>query len=152
MSESNQKIFRQQTPRAMLNTAVNEVGAYLQATRALAVVGAQGRPPELSAEFCAQGIRPAPAAQVVFLLAQMEKAEPDELGGLVVEAAEGSVLAELGLATALGVVITDKETQTPNGMLIVGHSGPHKWKPNEPHFPQPIAAQPALTRTPTPPP
>ena len=141
ISEINQKIFRQQTPRAMLNTAVREVGDYLGSTRALAVVGAQGRPPELSAEFCGQGIRPAPAAQVVFLLAQMEKAEPDELGGLVVEAAEGSVLAELGLATALGVVITDKETQTPNGMLIVGHSGAHKWKPNEAYFLQAIGDQ-----------
>jgi diguanylate cyclase (GGDEF)-like protein len=141
ISEINQKIFRQQTPRAMLNTAVHEVGDYLRSTRALAVVGAQGRPPELSAEFCAQGIRPAPAAQVVFLLAQMEKAAPDELGGLVVEAGEGSILAELGLATALGVVITDKETQTPNGMLIVGHSDVYKWKPNEAYFLQAIGDQ-----------
>src|SRR5216683_3090745 len=38
ISEINQKIFRQQTPRAMLNTAVNEVGTYLRGTRALAVV------------------------------------------------------------------------------------------------------------------
>ena len=141
ISEINQKIFRQQTPRARLNTAVNEVGDYLRATRALAVVGAQGRPPEMSAEFCAQGIRPAPAAQVVFLLSQMEKAAPDELGGLVVEAAEGSVLAELGLGTALGVVITDKETQTPNGMLIVGHADAHKWRPNEAYFLQAIGDQ-----------
>src|SRR6266403_3866024 len=37
ISEVNQKIFRQQTPRAMLNTAVNEVGSYLRVTRALAV-------------------------------------------------------------------------------------------------------------------
>src|SRR5262249_6056012 len=42
ISEINQKIFRQQTPRAMLNTAVNEVGGYVRATRALAVVGAPG--------------------------------------------------------------------------------------------------------------
>jgi tetratricopeptide (TPR) repeat protein len=49
ISEVNQKIFRQQTPRAMLNTAVNEVGTYLRVTRALAVVGAPGRPPELAA-------------------------------------------------------------------------------------------------------
>ena len=40
ISEINQKIFRQQTPRAMLNTAVNEVGGYLRAARALAVIGA----------------------------------------------------------------------------------------------------------------
>ena len=76
----------------------------------------------MSAEFCGQTTKPAPGAQVVLLLAQMEKAEPDELGGLMVDATEGSILAEMGLATALGVMITDKETQAPAGMLIVGHA------------------------------
>jgi diguanylate cyclase (GGDEF)-like protein len=141
ISEINQKIFRQQTPRAMLNTAVNEVGTYLRPTRALAVVGAPGRPPEMAAEFCAHGVKPAPGAQVVFLLAQMEKAEPDELGGLKVDATEGSILGELGLATALGVMIMDKETQMPAGMLIIAYADAHKWKPNEAYFLQAIGDQ-----------
>ena len=141
ISEVNQKIFRQQTPRAMLNTAVSEVGAYLRGTRALAVVGTPGRPPEMAAEFCAPGVKPAPGAQVVLLLAHIEKAEPDELGGLVVQATDGSILSDLGLATALGVIITDKETQMPAGMLIVGHAEPHKWKPNEAYFLQAIGDQ-----------
>jgi diguanylate cyclase (GGDEF)-like protein len=141
ISEINQKIFRQQTPRAMLNTAVNEVGGYLHASRALAVVGTPGRPPEMAAEFCGQGIRPAPGAQVVFLIAHMEKAEPDELGALIVDAADGSILSELGLATALGVSIIDKETQVPAGMLIVGHAEPREWKPNEAYFLQAIGDQ-----------
>src|SRR5262249_46321072 len=68
ISEINQKIFRQQTPRAMLNTAVNEVGEYLRTSRALAVIGASGRPPDLAAEFCGPNVKPAPGAQVVFLL------------------------------------------------------------------------------------
>jgi diguanylate cyclase (GGDEF)-like protein len=141
ISEVNQKIFRQQTPRAMLNTAVSEVGAYLRGTRALAVVGTPGRPPEMAAEFCAPGVKPAPGAQVVLLLAHIEKAEPDELGGLVVQATEGSILSDLGLATALGVMITDKETQMPAGMLIIGHADPHKWRPNEAYFLQAIGDQ-----------
>jgi diguanylate cyclase (GGDEF)-like protein len=141
ISEINQKIFRQQTPRAMLNTAVNEVGTYLRSTRALAVVGAPGRPPEMAAEFCAHGVKPAPGAQVVFLLAQLEKAEPDELGGLIIGATEGSILSELGLTTALGVMIMDKETQAPAGMLIVAYAEPHKWKPNEAYFLQAIGDQ-----------
>src|SRR5438046_2853319 len=141
ISEINQKIFRQQTPRAMLNTAVNEVGSYLQATRALAVVGAPGRPPEMAAEFCGDGVKPAPGAQVVLLLAQMEKAKADELGGLVVQASEGSILGELGLESALGVMILDKETQTPAGMLIAAQAERHKWKPNEVYFLQAIGDQ-----------
>src|SRR5438067_2526079 len=141
ISEINQKIFRQQTPRAMLNTAVNEVGSYLQATRALAVVGAPGRPPEMAAEFCGDGVKPAPGAQVVLLLAQMENAKADELGGLVVQAAEGSILRDLGVETALGVMILDKETQTPAGMLISGHVEHYKLKPNECYFLQSISDQ-----------
>jgi diguanylate cyclase (GGDEF)-like protein len=141
ISETNQKIFRQQTPRAMLNTTVSEVGAYMKAGRTLAVIGIPGRPPEMAAEYCSPGLRPAPGAQVVFLLAQMEKAVPDELGGLVVEASEGSILGELGVATALGVTITDKETQAPAGMLIVAHQSGHHWKPNETYFLQAIGDQ-----------
>jgi diguanylate cyclase (GGDEF)-like protein len=141
ISEINQKIFRQQTPRAMLNTAVSEVGSHLRAMRCLAVVGAPGRPPEMAAEFCGPSIKPAPGAQVVLLLAEMEKAEPDELGGLVVDATEGSILTEMGLATALGVIITDKETQAPAGMMIVGQAEPHRWKPNEAYFLQAIGDQ-----------
>jgi diguanylate cyclase (GGDEF)-like protein len=141
ISEINQKIFRQQTPRAMLNTAVSEVGGYLRCTRALAVVGAPGRPPEMAAEFCATGVKPAPGAQVVLLLAQMEKAVPDQLGGLVVQSAEGSILRDLGVQTGLGVIITDKETQAPAGMLIAARAEDHKWKPNEVYFLQAIGDQ-----------
>jgi len=141
ISEINQKIFRQQTPRAMLNTAVNEVGSYLHVTRALAVVGAPGRPPEMAAEFCGTGVKAAPGAQVVLLLAQMERAKPDELGGLVVQASEGSILRDLGVETALGVTILDKETQTPAGMLIAAQAERHKWKPNEVYFLQAIGDQ-----------
>ena len=141
ISEINQKIFRQQTPRAMLNTTVSEVGTYLKAARTLAVIGAPGRPPEIAAEFSAQGLKAAPGAQVVFLLAQMEKAVPDELGGLVVDASEGSILMDLGLHTALGVTIIDKETQMPAGMLIIGHNIEHRWKPNETYFLQAIGDQ-----------
>lgn len=141
ISEINQKIFRQQTPRAMLNTTVSEVGAYMKAARTFAVIGAPGRPPEMAAEYCAPNLKPAPGAQVVFLLAQMEKASPDELGGMVVDASEGSILGELGLATSMGVTITDKETQAPAGMLIVAHQAEHRWKPNETYFLQAIGDQ-----------
>jgi len=141
ISEINQKIFRQQTPRAMLNTTVNEVGAYMKAARTFSVIGAPGRPPEMAAEHCTSGLRPAPAAQMVFLLAQIEKAVPDELGGLIVDGSDESILKELGLATALGVTITDKETQAPAGMLIVAHDKAHPWKPNETYFLQAIGDQ-----------
>ncbi len=141
ISEINQKIFRQQTPRAMLNTAVSEIGEYLRASRALAVIGAPGRPPDIAAEYCGPNMKAAPGAQVVFLLAQVEKAGLDELGGLVVDSRPGSVLGDLGLRTALGVKVIDRETAQAAGMLIVGSVEPRKWKPNETYFLQAIGDQ-----------
>ena len=95
----------------------------------------------MAAEFCGEGVKSAPGAQVVLLLAQMEKAEPDQLGGLVVQAAEGSILRDLRVETALGVMISDKETQVPAGMLIAAYAEEHKWKPNEVYFLQAIGDQ-----------
>ena len=141
ISEINQKVFRQQTPRAMLNTAVNEVGGYLKCSRALAVFGASGRPPEMAAEFCAAGIRPTPGAQVLLLLNHLEKTPPDELGGIIVSAKSAPLLKELGLATVLAVVLTDKETQSAAGMLVVSHANPYAWKPNEAYFLQAVGDQ-----------
>jgi diguanylate cyclase (GGDEF)-like protein len=141
ISEINQKIFRQQTPRAMLNTTANEVGAYMKAARTFAVIGVPGRPPEMFAEHFAAGLKATPASQMVLLLAQVEKAVPDELGGLIVEGTEESILKEMGLATALSVTIMDKETQAPAGMLIVAHDKPSQWKPNQTYFLQAIGDQ-----------
>jgi diguanylate cyclase (GGDEF)-like protein len=141
ISEITQKIFRQQTPRAMLNTAVNEIGQYLKGTRSLAVIGAPGRAPEMAAEYCAAGVKPAPGAQVVFLISQVEKATPDGLGGLIIEAAGSPILKELGLATAMGVSLTDRETQQPAAMLLVAHEAAHEWKPNEIYFLQAVGDQ-----------
>jgi diguanylate cyclase (GGDEF)-like protein len=141
IAEVSKKIFRQQTPGAMLKTAVNEVGTHLRATRALAMVGAAGRPPEISAEFCSTELQGISSAQIMSLLTLMESAVPDALGGLVVEEEDGPVLRELGLNNALGVIITDKESQSTGGMLIVGHAKTHKWRPNEAYFLQAVGDQ-----------
>src|SRR5260370_11878737 len=85
ISEINQKIFRQQTPRAMLNTAVNEIGEYLRVSRALAVIGSPGRPPDLAAEYCGPNLKPAPVAQGVFLPPHISKPVGHPPGGLAAE-------------------------------------------------------------------
>jgi len=140
ISEINQSVFRQPSPRAMLSVAVNEVGNYLRAARCLGVVGAPGQPPQMAAEFCAVGFEASPGSQIVRLMSQIESAKPDSLGGLPLEAAS-PILKEMGLETALGVQLTDPETQSPAGMIIAGFSGPHSWKPNETYFLQSIGDQ-----------
>jgi diguanylate cyclase (GGDEF)-like protein len=141
ISEINQNVFRQPSPRAMLSVAVNEVGNYLRAARCLAVVGPPGQPPQMASEFCASGIEASPGSQIVRLIGQIERATPDTLGGLPLEAAAAPILRDMGLETSLGVQLTDPETQSPAGMMIVGFAGPHTWKPNETYFLQSIGDQ-----------
>lgn len=141
ISEINQNVFRQPSPRAMLSVAVNEVGNYLHASRCLAVVGTPGQPPQMASEFCASGVEASSGGQIVRLIGQIERAVPDSLGGLPLNAAAAPLLQEMALETVLGVHLTDPETQTPAGMLIAGFAGPHDWKPNETYFLQSIGDQ-----------
>jgi diguanylate cyclase (GGDEF)-like protein len=141
ISEINQTVYRQPSPRAVLSVAVNEVGTYLHATRCLAVVGSPGQPPQMAAEFCASGVEASAGGQIVRLLSQLEHAAPDTLGGLPLDAAAAPVLREMGLATALAAQLTDKETQAPAGALVVGHAAPHRWKTNETYFLQAVGDQ-----------
>jgi diguanylate cyclase (GGDEF)-like protein len=141
ISEINQNVFRQPSPRAMLSVAVNEVGNYLRAARCLAVVGPPGQPPQMASEYCSSGVEASPGSQIVRLIGQIERAAPDPLGGLPLEATAAPILKEMGLETTLGVQLTDPETQTPAGMMIVGFAGAHAWKPNETYFLQSIGDQ-----------
>jgi len=141
ISEINQNVFRQPSPRAMLSAAVNDVGNHLRATRCLAVVGSPGQPPQMASEFCASGIEASAGGNIVRLIGQIERALPDALGGFPLDAAASPALKEMGLETVLGVQLTDPETQAPAGMLIAGFAAPHTWKPNETYFLQSIGDQ-----------
>jgi len=141
ISEIAQKLFRQSGARAMLSSVVNEVGEYLHATRCIAVIGASGQSPQMTAEFCGPGVEPADGSQVVNSIAQIELAAPDPMGGLPLERAVTPLLGEMGLATVLGVVLSDKETQAAAGMLLVGFGAAHAWRPHETYFLQSVGDQ-----------
>jgi diguanylate cyclase (GGDEF)-like protein len=141
ISEINQNVFRQPSPRTMLSVAVNEVGHHLRATRCIAVVGSPGQPPQMASEFCAPGVVVSAGGNIVRLIGQIERAVPDALGGFPLDASSAPALKEMGLETVLGVQLTDPETQSAAGMLIAGFAGPHTWKPNETYFLQSIGDQ-----------
>ncbi len=141
ISTIGQSLLRMASPRAVLSAAINEMGSYLRATRCLAVIGAPGKPPQMASEFCAPGIDAAPGALLVRLLAQFERAAPDTLGGLPLDPAAAPVLREMGLECALGVVLSDRETQSQAGMVIVGFAEAHVWRPSETYFLQAVGDQ-----------
>jgi diguanylate cyclase (GGDEF)-like protein len=60
---------------------------------------------------------------------------------LPLEAVAAPMLREMGLETALGVQLVDKETQSSAGMLVVGYAAAHLWKSNETYFLQAVGDQ-----------
>lgn len=145
IAEINRAIYRQGTPRSVLSVTVNEVGKHLRATRCLAVIGAPGAPPQMAAEYCAPGVEPSPGGVLVRLLAQVERAAPDSMGGLPLDVSAAPVLREIGLQTALSVLLTEKETQETAGVLLTGYASKHAWRANETYFMQAVGDQMLLT-------
>jgi diguanylate cyclase (GGDEF)-like protein len=141
ISEISQSLYRLTSPRAILSASIQEMGLYLKATRCVAVIGPAGKPPQMASEFCAPGVEPAPGALLVRLLAQLEHASPDKLGGLPIDVAAAPLLRELGLETALAVVLTDPEIRAQAGMVIAGHATAHVWRPHETYFMQAVGDQ-----------
>jgi diguanylate cyclase (GGDEF)-like protein len=145
IAEINRLMYRQSTPREVLGTTAAEVGKYLGVTRCLVAVGSTGEATQLTAEYFSPGGAPANASRIPSVIALVAQSAPDALGGIELHASRSPVLAELGLETALAVVLTDKETQAAAGTLLVGSATPRKWKPNESFFLQAVGDQLALS-------
>jgi diguanylate cyclase (GGDEF)-like protein len=141
ISEISRSLFRLPSARAILSAGINEIGTHLRVTRCIAVIGPPGKPPELASEFCASNIEPANGALLVKLFSQLDRAAPDALGGLPLNAAAAPVLRELGLETVLGVALMDRERQSQAGMVVAGYASPHQWRPHETYFLQAVGDQ-----------
>jgi diguanylate cyclase (GGDEF)-like protein len=141
IAEINRLMYRQSTPREVLATTAAQVGKHLGAVRCLVSVGGSLDGGHLTAEYCAPGISPASVAHVPALMHMVANAPADSLGGVELHGANAPVLRELGLESALGVVLMDKETQAVGGTLVVGDPSARKWKPNESFFLQAVGDQ-----------
>jgi diguanylate cyclase (GGDEF)-like protein len=141
ISEISRSLFRLPSARAILSAGINEIGTHLRVTRCIAVIGPPGKPPQLASEFCASSVEPATGGLLLRLFNQLDRAAPDPLGGLPLDAAAAPVLHELGLETVLGVALMDRETQSQAGMLVAGYASAHQWRPQETYFLQAIGDQ-----------
>jgi diguanylate cyclase (GGDEF)-like protein len=141
VTEITRGIHRQSTPKSVLALAVNEIGSYLKVSRCIAVIGAPGQPPQMASEFCAAGVGASPPSALMKVLTALGEAPPDSLGAATISVSAVPALAELGLETALGVPLNDRDTQAVAGTLVVGMAGPRKWKQNESYFLQAVGDQ-----------
>jgi diguanylate cyclase (GGDEF)-like protein len=141
IAEINRLMYRQSTPREVLSTTAAEIGKHLGVTRCMVAIGGTGDAAQLAAEFSAPGIAGAGNAGISSIVGIVSRVSPDLLGGIYLESSTAPGLRELGLESALGVVLTDKETQAPAGALLVGDARQRKWKPNESFFLQAVGDQ-----------
>ncbi len=141
IAEINRLMYRQQTPRELVAGTAAEIGKYLQVARCLIAVGAAGEAPQLTGEYFAPGTVAIGTARIPSITSLATKAAPDALGGIELNAATTPTLRDLSLESALAVALTDKESQAPAGMLLVGDASARKWKPNESFFLQAVGDQ-----------
>jgi diguanylate cyclase (GGDEF)-like protein len=141
IAEINRLMYRQQTPQEVLSTTSSEIGKHLRVSRCLVAVGTPGQGPQATAEYSAVGLSLTGASRIFSIVGLLSKVSPDSLGGVELQASTTPALRELGLESALGVLLTDKETQAPSGALLVGDANARKWKPNESFFLQAVGDQ-----------
>jgi diguanylate cyclase (GGDEF)-like protein len=141
IGEINRLMYRQATPREVLSKTAAEIGKHLGVTRCIVAIGAAKDAAQITAEYLLPGLSAASPSNLSSLVELVSKTSPDSLGGVALQTASAPVLHELGLESALGVVLTDKETQAEAGALLVGDAKPRKWKPNESFFLQAVGDQ-----------
>jgi len=141
IAEINRLMHRQATSREVLAATAAQVGKHLNATRCLVAVGGSSEASHSIAEYFAPGATPAGAPRIGALSAAVSRTSPDAVGAIALEPSAVPDLTDLGLQSALAVTLTDKETQAPAGVLLVGDAGPRKWKPNESFFLQAVGDQ-----------
>jgi diguanylate cyclase (GGDEF)-like protein len=141
IAEINRLMYRQPTPREVLVTTAAEIGKHLRASRCMVAVGAPGEGAQATAEYAAPGFAAVGPQRISSIVGMVTQVTPDSMGGVELQAASLPALRELGLESALGVMLTDKETQAPSGALLIGDARGRKWKPNESYFLQAVGDQ-----------
>lgn len=141
IGEINRLMYRQSTPREVVAATAAEIGKHLRVARCLVTVGSSGEAVQLTAEYSAPGIPPVGAAKIASIADLLSKTPPDSLGGIEMRSSSAPGLAEFTVESALGILLTDKETQAAAGALLVGDAANRKWKPNESFFLQAVGDQ-----------
>ena len=141
IAEINRLMHRQSTPREVLSATAAEVGKYLGVGRCLVTLGAAGDAAPLTAEYSAPGLPAVGAAHLPAIVSLVSKASPDDLGGIQLTASSAPVLGQLGMESALAVVLQDKEAGAQAGILLVANKSARKWKSNESFFLQAVGDQ-----------
>ena len=141
IAEINRLMYRQPTPREALATTAAEVGKHLGVARCFVALGGGSDAGQLTAEYSAPGMPAASGSRITSIATLVSKTPPDSLGGVELNPSSAPVLRQLGVESALGVVLTDKDSQSLVGALVVADANPRRWKTSESFFLQAVGDQ-----------
>ncbi|HWW50494.1 MAG TPA: tetratricopeptide repeat protein [Verrucomicrobiae bacterium] len=141
IAEISRLMYRQPSPSEVLATTAAAIARHLGVSRCMVAIGTSGEEAQLTAEYFGPGATAAGTAAMASIVGMISKASPDAHGGIELRASSAPGLRELSLESALGVMLTDKETQAPSGALLVGDASPRSWMANESFFLQTVGDQ-----------
>ena len=132
VAEITRKLYHQGTAKAVLTTAVKEIGAHWETTRCVVAMAKPGLPPTALEEFCAEGHKPASNATLAKLIVSVQEAAPGPDALIAPDAVKAPQLkaaqkwvAELGVVSMLVIPLTDGEELV--GVLMLMHARPRAW-------------------------
>ncbi|MCI0404430.1 MAG: diguanylate cyclase, partial [Acidobacteria bacterium] len=142
IAEITHALFRQTTPKTVLNTAVSELGKYLRASRCLGVLGRPDGKPTTAVEWCSPGVPQSPGPAVMKLLGILSQANLDPESGAVLTSQLSPELAQVGAQSVLALPLIDKDKQEQLGLMVVSQADQSRtWKANEVYLVRAVATQ-----------
>jgi diguanylate cyclase (GGDEF)-like protein len=132
VTEITRNIYRQGSVKAVLFTAVNDIGRHFNASRCVAGLCTVGKPPSAALEYCAPGIKQSDVMSIVKLIGLMQQLAvngpvsfPKAREAPELVTARESIQA-LGIDSLLAVPLLDAGEQA--GILILEQCAPRQWQ------------------------
>ncbi|MFQ5695956.1 MAG: GGDEF domain-containing protein, partial [Terriglobia bacterium] len=102
------------------------------ASRCLGTIGRPGKPPSAAVEFCAPGVPNSPGPAIVKLLGLVAQVDLDPEKGAALDTQLTPELKKVGIQSALAMALRDKESQEPEGLIILAQADQRRpWRPND---------------------
>jgi diguanylate cyclase (GGDEF)-like protein len=148
VTEITRNIHRQGSVKAVLHSAVNDIGRHFNASRCVAGLCTVGKPPSAALEYCAPSIKQSDVMSIVKIigLTQQLAAHGSVSIAKAREARELETVREsiqaLGIEALLAVPLLDSGEQS--GILILEQCAPRQWQQTDVVVLRTIAEQMAL--------
>ncbi len=131
VAEITRKLYHQGTAKAVLTTAVNEIGAHWEVSRCAAMMRTKGSAPTAIEEFCGKSARPGTENTLKQVMCALHDASAEEALNIADVQKDleldkvAKAVAELGATSVLAFPLTNGDDSV--GLLALMHNKPRAW-------------------------